>query len=70
MPTKHKATEQGREQRRARDRERLKVAAEQLLTSEGWQRWVGVRARTGLARYSLVIWSRPRCWRLGARVSC
>ena len=53
MPTNHKPTEQGREQRRTRDRERLKVAAEQLLTSEGWQRWVGVRSRNGLARYSV-----------------
>jgi hypothetical protein len=42
-----------REQRRAQDRQRLKNAAEQLLTSEGWQRWVQVRARGGLARLSL-----------------
>jgi len=42
-----------REQRRARDRERLKRAAEQLLSSEGWDRWVRVRSRNGLARYSL-----------------
>ncbi len=55
MPTKHKLTAEEREQRRVRDRERLKVAAEQLLTSEGWQRWVTVRARNGLARYSLII---------------
>jgi hypothetical protein len=53
MPTKHKPTEREREQWRVRDRERLKVAAEQLLTSEGWQRWVGVRSRNGLARYSV-----------------
>ena len=42
-----------REERRARDRERLKEAAEQLLTSEGWRRWVHVRSRNGLARYSV-----------------
>ncbi len=42
-----------REERRARDRERLKHAAEQLLTSEGWQRWVRVRGQGGLARLSL-----------------
>ncbi len=42
-----------REERRARDRERLKLAAEQLLSSEGWQRWVRARARNGLARYSV-----------------
>ena len=37
----------------ARDRERLQRAAEQLLTSEGWERWVRVRSRNGLARYSV-----------------
>lgn len=42
-----------REQRRAADRQRVKDAVSQLLTSEGWQRWVAVRARNGLARYSL-----------------
>ena len=39
-----------REQRRAADRERVKEAAEQLLTSEKWQRWV--RARSMFTRYS------------------
>src|SRR4051812_41385641 len=55
MTAKRRLTENEteREQRRAQDRERLKAAAEQLLTSEGWQRWVGVRARGGLARLSL-----------------
>jgi len=53
-----------REERRAQDRERLKDAAEQLLSSEGWQRWVRVRAQGGLARLSLsnqllVALSRP-----------
>ena len=48
-----KLSESEREQRRARDRERLKVAAEQLLTSQGWERWVHVRSRNGLSRYSL-----------------
>jgi hypothetical protein len=47
--------ESEREQRRARDRERLQRAAEQLLTSEGWEQWVRVRSRNGLSRYSLVI---------------
>ncbi len=41
------------DQRRADDRERLGSAAEQLLSSEGWQRWVRVRSRNGLARYSV-----------------
>lgn len=42
-----------RDERRARDRERLKQAAVQLLDSDGWQRWVRARARNGLARYSV-----------------
>ena len=50
---KHQMTDAEREQRRAQDRERLKQAAEQLLSSEGWQRWVRVRATNGLSRYSL-----------------
>jgi N-terminal domain of anti-restriction factor ArdC len=49
----HRLTDTEREERRAQDRERLKHAAEQLLTSEGWQRWVRVRARGGLGRLSL-----------------
>ena len=44
-----------REERRAQDRERLKDAAEQLLSSEGWQRWVRVRAQGALARLSVLI---------------
>ena len=48
-----KLSESEREQRRARDRKRLRVAAEQLLTSEGWERWVHVRSRNGLSRYSV-----------------
>ncbi len=46
-------TDAEREQRRAQDRERLHQAAEQLLTSEGWERWVRVRAQGGLVRLSL-----------------
>ncbi len=42
-----------RDERRRADRERLQHAAEQLLTSEGWQRWVRVRSRAGLARLSI-----------------
>ncbi len=53
MSQKPKLTDAEREQRRAADRERLMQAAEQLLTSEGWQRWVRVRAQGGLARLSL-----------------
>jgi hypothetical protein len=53
--TRSRLTDQERDERRAEDRERLKQAAEQLLTSEGWQRWVRVRAGGGLARLSLFI---------------
>jgi hypothetical protein len=51
--TRRRLSDQERDERRAEDRERLKQAAEQLLTSEGWQPWVRVRARGGLARLSL-----------------
>jgi hypothetical protein len=53
MSTKRSLTEAEREQRRAQQRERLKQSAEQLLTSDGWQRWVQIRSRHGLARLSL-----------------
>jgi len=39
--------------RRQADRERIQQAARALLTSEGWQRWIKVRATNGLSRYSL-----------------
>ena len=37
-------SESERDERRRADRERLKHAAQELLSSEGWQRWVRVRA--------------------------
>lgn len=40
------------EQRRAAGRDRIEHAALALLSSEGWQHWVQVRSRNGLARYS------------------
>lgn len=46
-------TEDARAQRRAADAERLKQAAQALLTTDGWQNWVTVRSRNGLARYSI-----------------
>jgi hypothetical protein len=48
----HKMNEAERTARRADDRQRLEQAARALLSSEGWQRWVAVRSRNGLARYS------------------
>jgi N-terminal domain of anti-restriction factor ArdC len=41
-----------RQRRRAADRQRIEQAARALLTSEGWRRWVRVRAANGLRRYS------------------
>ena len=45
-------TDQERDARKA-DRERIEQAARALLTADGWQRWIRVRARNGLSRYSL-----------------
>ena len=64
MTAKRKLSDEERDERREQDRQRLKSAAEQLLSSEGWQRWVRVRAQGGLARLSLnnqllVALSRP-----------
>ena len=49
--TKRGLSEAERAERRARDRERLQQAARELLTSDGWQRWV--RARALFHNYSL-----------------
>jgi hypothetical protein len=48
---RRRLSEAERAERRQRDRERLQQAAQELLTSEGWQRWV--RARALFHRYSL-----------------
>ncbi len=53
MSRSRKLTEEEREQRRGQDRDRLENAARELLTSEGWKRWVRVRSTTSLGRYSL-----------------
>jgi hypothetical protein len=41
-------SEAERAERRPRHRERLHQAAEQLLSSEGWRRWVRVRSQACL----------------------
>ena len=46
-------TEAERDARRHADRERVEQAARELLTTDGWQRWIRVRASNGLSRYSL-----------------
>lgn len=55
MATKssRRLTEQERAERRRQDRERLHRAAQQLLSSDGWKRWVRVRSQAGLARLSI-----------------
>ena len=47
-------TEQERAERRRQDRERLAQAARELLSPEGWARWV--RTRGMFHNYSAVIW--------------
>jgi antirestriction protein ArdC len=64
MTTTSTAEPTQRDRRRRAERERIEQAARCLLSSEGWQRWVRVRARNGLARYSfhnqlLIAMQRP-----------
>src|SRR4051794_7962402 len=56
MPThrnRRPLNEADRDARRQADRERIEQAARALLTTDGWQRWIRVRARNGLSKYSL-----------------
>ena len=46
-------TDAERDARRQAERERVEQAARALLTTDGRQRWIKVRASNGLARYSL-----------------
>ena len=46
-------TDTERDARRKADRDRIEQAARALLTTDGWQRWIRVRATNGLSRYSL-----------------
>ena len=52
-PNRKPVNECERDARRNADRERIEQAARDLLTSEGWQRWIKVRVTNGLGRYSL-----------------
>jgi hypothetical protein len=47
-------TDEERAERRRQDRERVRQAARELLSSEGWARWVKTRAM--FYSYSAVIW--------------
>jgi hypothetical protein len=51
--SRRQLTDEERDERRRANRERLQKSAEQLLSSDGWQRWVRVRSQAGLARLSL-----------------
>jgi hypothetical protein len=53
-------SDEERDARRKAGRDRLEQAARALLTTEGWQRWIRVRATNGLSRYTLLI---SRCLR-------
>jgi hypothetical protein len=46
-------SDEERAERRRRDRELVQRSVEELRSSDGWRNWLRVRARTGLARYSL-----------------
>jgi len=47
-----RCSEQERAERRRADRERLRRAAQELLSSAGWARWVRVRKASGLCASS------------------
>ena len=54
-PLRRQLTEAERDARRTADRERIEQAARSLLTTDGWRRWIRVRATNGLSRYTLLI---------------
>lgn len=65
--TREPLTEDERDARRKADRERLDEAARALLTTDGWQRWICVRATNGLSRYSVgnQLLIAAECWSRG-----
>jgi hypothetical protein len=54
-------SEHERAERRRQDRERLQRAAEELLCSEGWARWVRVRAMFHSYSWLILIGGCRRC---------
>jgi len=50
-------TDEERAERRRQRQELTEQAVAQLRCSDGWQRWLTVRARVGLRRYSVLMWS-------------
>ncbi len=61
-------TDEERAERRKQEQQLTEQAVAQLRSSAGWQRWLTVRARVGLRRYSVLILSGPcrRCLRAGS----
>jgi hypothetical protein len=53
MARRKPLTDEERDARRKADRDRIQQAARALLTTDGWQRWIKVRASNGLSRYSV-----------------
>ena len=47
-------SDERRNTRRQADRDRIEQAGRALLTTDGWHRWIKVRANNGPSRYSLV----------------
>ena len=59
-------TDEERAERRKQEQQLTEQAVAQLRCSAGWQRWLTVRARVGLRRYSVLIcgrWCRRRATR-------
>jgi hypothetical protein len=48
-------TDEQRALRRRQEQELTERAVAQLRCSDGWQRWLQVRGRLGLRRYSILI---------------
>lgn len=55
MTRGRRLSDEERAESRAQDRDRLEQGARALLSSDGWQRWIGVRSQAGLARLCLLI---------------
>ena len=67
MSTKPKLSDAERQARREADRAKAREAVEQLKTSEGWQRWLGLRRhfhRYSLANQLLIALQNPEATRV------
>jgi N-terminal domain of anti-restriction factor ArdC len=53
MTRRKPLTDEERDARRKADRDRIEQAARALLTTDGWKRWIKIRASNGLSRYSV-----------------